>query len=82
MKTTIRGESSTDLSSHSTGAADGELWLWGPTNSYGHRWGINEGRYGCAYSIRSFYTRKEAVTELRKMRRARAAVAVCPVEAL
>lgn len=74
MKTTIGLESSSNLNSHSTGSADGELWLWGPqTNSYGHKeWGINEGRYGCAYAIRSFYSRKEAVTELRKLRRGRA----------
>lgn len=76
MKTTIGMESSTDLKAHSTGSADGEIWLWGPqTNSYGNKeWGINVGRYGCAYSVRSFYTRKEAVTELRKMRRERAEV--------
>jgi len=74
MKTTIGSESSKDLSAHSIGSADGELWIWGPqTNSYGHReWGINEGRYGCAYSIASFYTRKEAVKALREMRRERA----------
>jgi hypothetical protein len=74
MKTTIGLESSSNLNSHSTGSADGELWLWGPqTNSYGHKeWGINEGRYGCAYSIRSFNSRKEAVAELRKLRNDRA----------
>lgn len=75
IKTTIGMESSADLSAHSIGCADDELWLWGPqTNSYGQKqWGINEGRYGSAYSVRSFYTRKEAVAELRKMRRERAA---------
>ena len=71
MKKTIGNESSGDLGAHSTGNADGELWLWGPqTNSYGHReWGINEGRYGCSYSIRAFYSRTEAEAELRRMRR-------------
>ena len=45
---------------------DGEIWIWGPqTDSYGvRRWGVNEGRYGCSYSIRSFDSRKKAVAEL------------------
>jgi len=75
MKTKLIGnESSRNLNAHSVGSADGELWLWGPqTNSYGHKeWGVNEGRNGCAYSIRKYYTRKEAVAELRKLRAERA----------
>lgn len=74
MKTTIGLESSSNLKTHTTGSADGELWLWGPqTNSYGYReWGINEGRYGCVYSIRLFYSRTAAVAELRKLRNDRA----------
>jgi len=72
-KKTIGGESSVNLTAHSVGTADGELWLWGPeTDSYGHRqWGINEGRYGSAYSIRAFYSRSAAVAELRTLRAGR-----------
>lgn len=74
-RTTIGGESSRDLTAHSTGSADGEFWLWGPqTNSYGHKeWGVNVGRYGSAYCEASFYTRKEAVAYLRKLRKDREA---------
>ncbi len=70
---TIGGESSKNLNAHTTGNADGQIWLWGSkTNSYGQReWGVNEGRFGCAYSVASFYTRTEAVEELRKLRHAR-----------
>lgn len=73
MKITIGNESSSNLNAHSVGSADGEIWLLGPqTNSYGHKeWGVNVGRYGCAYCDSKFYTRKEAVAEVRKMRRTR-----------
>jgi hypothetical protein len=77
MKNTIGSESSKNLNAHSTGSADGEIWLWGPqTNSYGHKqWGINEGRAGCAYSIRAFYSRKEAVEAIKQLRNGRAEMA-------
>ena len=75
MQTTIGKESSSNLNAHSTGNADGEIWLWGPVvNSYGDKeWGVNKGRYGSAYSVAKFYTRKEAVAAVRKMRSERAA---------
>jgi len=73
-KITIGNESSRDLSQHSVGAADGEVWLWGPeTNNYGSRqWGVNEGRYGSAYSTATFWSRTEAVAEVRRLRNQRA----------
>ena len=72
-KITIGEESSRDLTAHSIGNADGEIWLWGPSeNSYGEiEYGVNEGRHGCAYTVASFYTRKEAVAEVRKRRQQR-----------
>lgn len=74
MKTTMGMESSVDLKTHSTDNADGEIWLWGPQkNSDGDiEWGIKKGRYGSVYSVCSFYSRAEAVAELRRMRRERA----------
>ena len=75
MKTKLIGnESGRNLKHHSVGNADGELWLWGPrTNSYGNKeWGVNKGRFGCAYEVACFNTRKEAVAELRKLRSERA----------
>ena len=73
MKTTIGKESSRNLNAHSPGNADGEIWLWGPViNSYGEReWGVSNGRYGSAFLVAKFYTRKEAVATVRKMRNER-----------
>jgi hypothetical protein len=74
-KITIGGESFRNLNAHSTGNADGEIWLWGPVvNSYGDKeWGVNKGRNGTAYSVAKFYTRKEATANVRELRRERAA---------